>query len=558
MSRGARNDGADLESALQECRQAARDGSKIAQESLRSTKEAFDRVTIDLLQNAREVGLLEHEVFENFQQFGSDLDAWQEESRERLEEARRGMDDFSIALFGRTIAGKSTLMEILTDGDGASIGKGAQRTTRDVRSYRWRGLKVTDVPGTSAFEGPEDERSAFDAAKNADLVLFLITDDAPQPAEAECFARVRALGKPLIGICNVKKALEDDDDLRLFLRAPERCLDMSRLKALEHQFHELAARHNAGAPVFFVFTHLLARFLARRPGHRHHCKDLQRASRFSMVERRIVDMIVRRGTFLRIKRFIDLAGNPSGQMSNELLDFSARNADDGRIVLGSKREIDTWFSTSRNDWRDRVEAFVGTIADDLRNEIPAFVEDHYQNSAVSWAWKPVVTRHNIERSAQRFQEELHEECRAKLAEHSRQLEREMQLVGDFAHDLRISLNPIRDSKRAWDWSTIAVSGLLFLGALAVPVLGWVAASVGLLGRLLGGLFEDREEKVSRQREKLSKTLHLDVERLDRELRSDLDGWLNKSVVEPVKAHVSGLQTAANSKFILANTQRTLA
>ena len=181
MRRGAGNDGADLESALQECRQAARDGSKVAQESLRSTKGAFDQVTLDLLQNAREVGLLEHEVFEKFQQFGSDLDAWQEESRERLEEARRGMDDFSIALFGRTIAGKSTLMEILTDGDGASIGKGAQRTTRDVRSYHWRGLKVTDVPGISAFEGAEDERSAFDAAKNADLVLFLITDDAPQP-----------------------------------------------------------------------------------------------------------------------------------------------------------------------------------------------------------------------------------------------------------------------------------------------------------------------------------------------------------------------------------------
>ena len=514
--------------------------------------------TIDLLQNAREVGLLEHEVFEKFQQFGSDLDAWQEESRERLKEARRGMDDFSIALFGRTIAGKSTLMEILTDGDGASIGKGAQRTTRDVRSYRWRGLKVADVPGISAFEGAEDERSAFDAAKNADLVLFLITDDAPQPAEAECFARVRALGKPLIGICNVKKALEDEDDVRLFLHAPERCFDMSRLKALERQFHELAAKHNAGAPVFFVFTHLLARFVARRPGHRHRCKDLQRASRFSKVERRIVDMIIGHGTFLRIKRFIDVAGNPSGQMSNELLDFSARNADDGRVILGRKREMETWFSTSRNDWQSRIEVFIGKIADDLRNEIPGFVEDHYQNRAVSWAWESVVTRHNIKRAAQRFQEELYEECSAKLAEHSRQLEREIQLVGDFADDLRISLNPIRDSKRAWDWSTIVVSGLLALGAFAVPVLGTVAAGVGLLGRLLGGLFEDREEKVSRQREKLSKTLHAYVERLDRELRSDLHEWLNKNVVEPVKAHLSGLQTTANSKFILANTQRTLA
>ena len=42
---------------------------------------------------------------------------------------------FSITLFGRTMAGKSTLMEILTHGKGESIGKGSQRTTRDVRTY---------------------------------------------------------------------------------------------------------------------------------------------------------------------------------------------------------------------------------------------------------------------------------------------------------------------------------------------------------------------------------------------------------------------------------------
>ena len=134
----------------------------------------------------------------------------------------------------------------------------------------------------------------------------------------------------------------------------------------------------------------------------------------------------------------------------------------------------------------------------------------------------------------------------------------MELVRDFAHDLRISLNPIRDSKRAWNWSTIAVSGLVSIGALAFPVLGWVAAGVGFLGGLLSRRFEDREEKASRQREKLSKTLDSDVERLDQELRSDLYGWLNKSVVEPVEEHVRGLQTAAYSRFILARAQRKLA
>ena len=50
-----------------------------------------------------------------------------------IEEKKQKLSNFSITLFGRTMAGKSTLMEILTNGDGKSIGLGAQRTTRDIR-----------------------------------------------------------------------------------------------------------------------------------------------------------------------------------------------------------------------------------------------------------------------------------------------------------------------------------------------------------------------------------------------------------------------------------------
>ena len=43
----------------------------------------------------------------------------------------------NITLFGRTMAGKSTLMEILMHGNGDSMGKGAQRTTLYVREYKY-------------------------------------------------------------------------------------------------------------------------------------------------------------------------------------------------------------------------------------------------------------------------------------------------------------------------------------------------------------------------------------------------------------------------------------
>ena len=137
-----------------------------------------------------------------------------------IKKNKRNLSDFSITLFGRTMAGKSTLMEILTHGDGKTIGKGAQRTTRDIRTYSWNGLKITDVPGIVAFEGKDDENLAFETAKSADLILFLITDDGPQVAEAECFSKIVKLGKPIICILNVKAHISDKDetDFRLGLR----------------------------------------------------------------------------------------------------------------------------------------------------------------------------------------------------------------------------------------------------------------------------------------------------------------------------------------------------
>ena len=111
-----------------------------------------------------------------------------ERLRQEVERKAQKLDTFHLTLFGRTMTGKSTLMEILTKGDGKSIGNGAQRTTRDVRSYEWQELTVTDVPGVAAFDGDCDEQIAHDATTDADLVLFMITDDDPQASEAEHLA----------------------------------------------------------------------------------------------------------------------------------------------------------------------------------------------------------------------------------------------------------------------------------------------------------------------------------------------------------------------------------
>lgn len=170
--------GHDLSTVLDECKKSAKAGYKIAsgQEKnlnkvLSVAKEKVRSALYDFSNSPcyspEATSLLEGQLSDIEQAFLNLSFAFQED----LENLRSNMSKFSITLFGRTMAGKSTLMEILTEGNGETIGKGAQRTTRDIRKYTWNELEITDVPGIGAFEGEDDEQIAFEAAKTVPLSI---------------------------------------------------------------------------------------------------------------------------------------------------------------------------------------------------------------------------------------------------------------------------------------------------------------------------------------------------------------------------------------------------
>ena len=554
----------DLQSALDQCRYAAREGYRLAQESLDCTAAAIQRVSRTLQDSVREIEKSRTETSDidvplrdQLHRVVAELHDLQQKSQTFLDERRRESDDFTIALFGRTMAGKSTLMEILTNGSGASIGKGAQRTTRDVRSYRWKGLKVIDVPGIAAFGGAEDEELAFQAAAKADLVLFLITDDAVQPVEAECLTQVQALGKPVLGICNVKAAIEDEDDVV----GLEKRFDNGRLGSLVSQLHEFTDIYTSGYRVRFVYTHLLSRFLARQDKFRDWCDDLESASRFWRVENCIINEVVGRGKFLRLKSFIDGAVSPMLELSDRLLDFSAQNSSNGRVLVDKKRRAISWEQAFERGGQDKIDTFIAKQVNALRDEISSFAEDNYSQPDAGKRWSRIVKRNGLQRKAQELQRQLHDECRHALAEIAREIEAEFKLVDDLAGDRTISMGPVFDGKRAWNWGTLLLSSGLGLTALilASGPLGWAAGGVAIVGRLVSFLFEDREIKARRQRKELAKRLNENVDDIERRLRQGLEDWFKyKLVQEQVRVLIGDLRTITSALFELADVQRNLA
>lgn len=563
LDRGKQN-ATNLQAALDQCRHAARVGYRLAQESLDRTAAAIQEVSRTLQDSVREIERSRTQTSDivvplrdQLHRVAAELHDLQQKSQTSLDERRRESDDFAIALFGRTMAGKSTLMEILTNGSGVSIGKGAQRTTRNVRSYHWKGLKVTDVPGVAAFEGARDEELALQAAAKADLVLFLITDDAPQPVEAECLARVQALGKPVLGICNVKAAIEDEDDVvRL-----EKRFDNGRLGSLVRQFHEFTDLNMTGCRVRFVYTHLLSRFLARQDEYRDRRSDLERASRFWRVENCIINEVVGRGKFLRVKSFVDGAVAPMLELSDKLLEFSTQNSSNGRILVHKRRRAIGWKLEFQRGGQDKINTFIAKQVNALRDEIPSFAEDNYSRLDAGKRWSRIVKRHGLQRQAEKLQRQLHDECRLALAEIAREIESEFKLVGDLAGDRTISMGRVFDRKRAWRWGTLLLSSGLGLAALILVSgpLGWAAAGVALVGQLASFLFEDREIKARRQRKELANRLNENVDDIEHRLRQSLEDWFNNELLqEQVRVLIGDLKTITSGLFQLADVQRNLA
>jgi len=565
------NTATNLESALQQCQASARRGYQIASDNIKETARAIKKVSTSLsqcLESHNEGTVRTPEIVEQLKrQFVSvvnELEQLQSTTEKDLQDRKVRLDRFSITLFGRTMAGKSTLMEILTHGEGKSIGTGAQRTTRDVRSYTWKGLEVTDVPGIAAFEGEKDEELAFYAAAQADLVLFLITDDAPQPVEAECLAQVRRLGKPILGICNVKIAVDEPDDLLLFLRSPNRPFDQNRLSKLIEQFHEFADRLIPGKHNRFIATHLRSRFLAgQHQFHKYESKLLE-VSRFNLVEQRIINEVIGRGSFLRIKSFIDGAVAPMMELTNILLDFSAQNSAAGRILVEKRRQLNDWAQDFKTDGLNRIDILVSKLMDGLREDVSDFAEEHYEDGQAGKKWDKHVKSAGIQHKSEKLISRLSEDCKKALQEIARELKSELAFVADFSADRSIKMDGIFDSKRWWNWGTIGLSSGLTIAALfAGGPIGWAlgigAAVVGIGGWLLSFIFDDREKKARQARNKLSKKLADNITKMELNLRHQLQNWFCKELIEnQVYTLVNDISTITSALFELADAQRTLA
>ena len=556
----------DMMQELQSCAQAAEEGHKLALENYQKLHDALqeERTRIREARNKRETidRIGEKNVNKLFKQQTADVQSLENtdaEVRNNINLLHQQQKEFSILLFGRTEAGKSTLMEILTHGDGKSIGRGAQRTTRDVRSYHWNGLKITDVPGICAFEGDEDDRLAIEAAKTADMIVFLITDDAPQAKEAERLAELRQYGKPVLGVMNVKMAINMSQNRKLVLRNLEKRLsDTARLDSIRKQFCDYGSSYGQDwEQIPFVYAHLRAAYLAQQCDDVGEANELYEASNFAKVEQFILETVRTNGRFWRTKTFIDSVAVPMYKSMNQFYIHSEENVRQAHIYYQKSNALGDWGENYWEYGNKCIDKLFDNIAQQIVNAAYAFAEENYENENAGRDWGRKFASLNIDMQCKHLLQDLDEECRDKLEELSDELSEELRFSSFSGNvNTNISMDEISDFKSLVNIGVGGLGAAAALGAISLGPIGWAALGIGALFSIFG---DSREEKIREQTDKLRKAIIDETTKTYEKIYEEVQEYFRVEIYnKKIAGFIDQLNSLGNLLIDLANGQLNLA
>lgn len=561
----------DIQEALNACNKSAEKGHEIAKKAInelestlldakikinmtnagfRTSKYKTDAISSSLTEQLKEIEQSFSDITDNI--------------NGEINENYKNLSKFTITVFGRTMAGKSTLMEILTNGNGDSIGKGSQRTTRDIRKYTWNQLSVYDVPGIGAYEGEEDEKIAYETVRQSDLVVFLLTDDGPQYNEAEWFSEVKKIGKPIICVINVKKSLPPN--LVIAKKVLKNAMDFNRLNTIKNQFIEYGPQFGQDwTDMKFIYVHLLSAYQSQHMDDKELSKTYYNLSRIQEFKNILYRIVISNGQYYRIKNFTDLALNPMLNVSRTLIDQSKANSSQGRTIISKRSKIKKWQTQFNDRNLDKFDILINSIKKDLMDYVDEFVEENYNNPKSDINWSNIVNSIDIDKKLNSCLKEIEEENNEMLQEFVRQMSSEITINIRYTDDKKLKMKKIYNIKKVYNYAVGVVKCIAHLGAFVSSFFNEkIENAFRIGGRFVGYLpsgekiFANQEEKIKKAKKTLRANLITNIEKtclsIDKQIRNSYTKYIENKNDQLVKE----LDTITSLVFKLGDTQKELA
>ena len=309
-----------------------------------------------------------------------------------LDKQKEHLKDFTIVLFGRTKAGKSTIREAFTRGDGGTIGKGAQRTTQDVKEYEWQGLRLIDTPGIEAYKGEKDKRKAMEITREADMVIFLVSDDSIQPKEFAAMAWLKQINKYFFILLNVKEKLDGKRRVERFIKAPEKIFDAKRLQEHEQRIKENINKIFEVEKVDIVYIHALAAFLSSQNEYLDYSDELWNLSRVEKAYSLITQEIVKTGYQKRVLTICNGVVNFIDDIIRSLYTHQKSLEAQVKFMNDEVPTLEKVFQKISKEGNKRIEKKCKERFDKIRRWIPRFVDDHLGKDGAQFEYQKRINK----------------------------------------------------------------------------------------------------------------------------------------------------------------------
>ena len=474
----------------------------------------------------------------------------------------------TIMLFGRTRAGKSTLMEALTHGDGKSIGKGKQHATREVAEYFWPSrqdralpnapsLRIVDTPGIEGFKGNELAVVADRFVERSDHIFFLLSDDKAGTEELERFGLIRTHGKSVTVLLNVKSR---DQDMDVLVNHPDLIFRRQELDGHEQRIRNYL-RDRFDLPVPSVIpVHARAGWLstqsqAQRDGQ--FSSDLLRErSQLSSVEGRIVSFIEAEALPARIRAPRDLIRGYIITVKSELRPFAGQFRKLGTDMASLRAHLEKGISKTRSRATQRMEAMRATL-EAAREQIPLMVDElaakRSRGSSMRAGWEKLLQDAGVKDGLNAFVAETTVDFQNEVKEQVRVASFDVKLnIEDRAEDLLDEYVSADESAHSHKYARAAIR--TGAGATASGLAWWAvtnfwnptgwAAAVAAVGAAVVGIAADRiakagtdswkestETDLRTKRDAVVGELRNRLKRIGEDMEKNATAWLDEVCIQ---------------------------
>jgi len=539
--------------ALDKCKQIAEKESNDFEDRIKKVKKILDENRNCLLEfitlSEQNADFCDKELVQNLSALSLKIDSELQNGMKHIEQSflkkKKSLSFFTVTLFGRTKAGKSTIREALTNGDGSSIGKGDQRTTRDIKEYKWNRLRIIDTPGIAAYQGEEDVEVAESVIDESDVILFLVTNDSIQESEFSKLVELKTQNKPVVILLNVKVDIEQRVRLKRFLNSYDEIVSHRGQEGNIERIKELSKRYLGYDDIEIIPIHALSAYLSSCESDEEMKQALYNASRVHSVKMLMRQLVINQGIQKRTLTFRDDYIFYITSLESVFWEYYKKIKPRVRYIKGKQLQVDRWFQDFSVRGIQEIDRRVKEYFSILYAEVPNFIDDFAGNKSADAEWEKILDKLKIEEKCQTISYDIIDEVKRYLDEFSKQLNFELGNI-DFENDLS-DIGKLKKGVigRVARWGAAGLG--LGEGVLAIGIAlnwwnpaGWIMGAIGAGGLLLGifsMIFGDDSKRLEKEKLKAKKELIKNIEVREETVKKQLRKWFDKNILQQLRQQV---------------------